>query len=86
MRVPEARALAIMRGAAERRVTLSDRQVTNAIRACRTDWHIPAEGEGAAGLAALLQEMGRMAGRKSSVVPRGGNIGLALVRRRMPGA
>ena len=80
VRVPDPAALAIIRRGAERIVTVSDAEVADAIRAYWTDTHNLAEGAGAAGLAALLQEKARMAGRKVGVVLCGGNIDLNLFR------
>lgn len=81
VRVPDPGALAIIRRGAERIVTVSDEEVAAAIRAFWTDTHNLAEGAGAAGLAALLQEKPAMAGRKVGVVLCGGNIDLDLFRR-----
>ena len=81
VRVPDAAALAIIRRGAERIVTVSDAEVADAIRAFWTDTHNLAEGAGAAGLAALLQERAAMSGRKVGIVLCGGNIDLALFRR-----
>jgi threonine dehydratase len=86
VRVPDPQALAIIRRGAERIVTVSDEEVADAIRAFWTDTHNLAEGAGAAGLAALLQEKARMAGRKVGLVLCGGNIDLALFRRWVLGA
>lgn len=86
VRVPDADALTIIRRGADRIVTVSDEEVADAIRAFWTDTHNLAEGAGAAGLAALLQEKAAMAGRKVGVVLCGGNIDLALFRRWVLGA
>jgi threonine dehydratase len=81
VRVPDPDALATILAGAERIVTVTDAEVGAAIRAFWTDTHNLAEGAGAAGLAALLQERERMAGRKVGVVLCGGNIDLDLFRR-----
>jgi threonine dehydratase len=81
VRVPDPDALATILKGAERIVTVTDTEVAAAIRAFWTDTHNLAEGAGAAGLAALLQEPARMAGRKVGVVLCGGNIDLDLFRR-----
>jgi threonine dehydratase len=86
VRVPDPEALAVILRGAERIVTVSDEEVADAIRAFWTDTHNLAEGAGAAGLAALLQEEARMAGRKVGVVLCGGNLDLALFRRWVLGA
>jgi threonine dehydratase len=79
-RVPDAAALAMIREGAARIVTVTDDAVAAAIRAYWQDTHNLAEGAGAAPLAALLQESGRMRGRRVAVILCGGNIDLALFR------
>lgn len=79
-RVPDAQALAIIRGGAARIVTLTDDEVAAAIRAFWQDTHNLAEGAGAAPLAALMQERDAMRGRRVGVVLCGGNIDLDLFR------
>ena len=73
-RVPVAEAVAIVNKGAERIVAVSDAEIMAAMRAYFADTHNVAEGAGAAALAALLQERGRMAGRKVGVVLSGGNV------------
>lgn len=80
VRVPDPAALAVIRRGAARIVTVTDAEVAAAIRAYWQDTHNLAEGAGAAPLAALLQERGRMAGRRVGLVLCGGNIDLALFR------
>jgi threonine dehydratase len=80
-RVPDPEALAIIRAGAERIVRVTDDEVAAALRAYWTDTHNLAEGAGAAGLAALLQERGRMQGRRVGLILTGGNIDLAVARR-----
>ncbi|MCB4824243.1 threonine dehydratase [Roseicella aerolata] len=80
VRIPDPAALAIIRRGAARVVTVTDAEVAAAIRAYWQDTHNLAEGAGAAPLAALLQERGRMAGRRVGLVLCGGNIDLALFR------
>jgi threonine dehydratase len=63
----------ICRGAA-RFVRVSEDEMAEAVRAYYDDTHQVAEGAGAAPLAALLQERGRMAGRNVGVILSGGNI------------
>jgi threonine dehydratase len=79
-RIPDPAALEIIRAGAERIVTVTDAEVAGAIRAYWQDTHNLAEGAGAAPLAALLQERGRMAGKRVGVILCGGNIDLALFR------
>ncbi len=79
-RVPDAGALAIIRGGASRIVTVGDDAIADAIRAYWQDTHNLAEGAGAAPLAALLQEREAMRGRRVGLVLSGGNIDLDLFR------
>lgn len=74
VRVPDPEALAIIRAGAARIVEVSDDEVAEAIRIYHTDTHNLAEGAGAAPLAALAQERGRLAGRTAAVILTGGNI------------
>ena len=73
-RTPVASALAVVRRGAERVVLVSDDEVKSAMRALFSDTHNTAEGGGAAALAALLQEKGKMRGRRVGVVLSGGNV------------
>ena len=79
-RIPDPAALAIIRRGAARIVTVTDAEVAAAIRAYWQDTHNLAEGAGAAPLAALLQERGRMRGKRLGTILCGGNIDLALFR------
>jgi threonine dehydratase len=63
----------ICRGAA-RIVEVSEDEIAEAMRIYYDDTHQVAEGAGAAPLAALLQERGRMSGKNVAVVLSGGNI------------
>jgi threonine dehydratase len=73
-REPNAEAVAnICRGAA-RMVQVSEDEIAEAMRIYYDDTHQVAEGAGAAPLAALLQERGRMSGKNVAVVFSGGNI------------
>ena len=63
----------IHRGAA-RFVKVSEDEMAEAMRVYYDDAHQVAEGAGAAPLAALLQERGRMAGKNVGVILSGGNI------------
>jgi threonine dehydratase len=74
VRVPVAEAFEIYAKGAERIVTVSDAEVAEAIRVYYTDTHNLAEGAGAAPLAALMQERGRMRGKAVGVILCGGNI------------
>lgn len=80
VRQPDAEPFAMIRAGASRIVTVTDDEIAAAIRAYWTDTHNLTEGAGAAPLAALLQERGRMAGKRVGVVISGGNIDLDLFR------
>ena len=64
----------------ERVVTVTEQEIRAAMRHLYTDTHNLAEGAGAATLAALLQERGRMAGKRVAIVLSGGNIDRELYR------
>jgi threonine dehydratase len=66
--------LQVLRRELERVVTVSDDKVEEAMRAIFTDTHNVAEGAGAAGLAALLQEKSKWTGKRVGVVISGGNV------------
>jgi threonine dehydratase len=73
-REPHPQALAIIRRGATRIIQVSEPEISAAIRAYYQDTHNLAEGAGAAGLAALMQEQGLMRGRRVGLVLSGGNI------------
>lgn len=77
-RTPVEAALTIALHGAERVVLVSDDEVESAMRALFADTHNTAEGGGAASLAALLQEKGKMRGRSVAVVLSGGNVDSSL--------
>ena len=79
-RMPDAKALEIIRRGADRIVTVTDDEVAAAIRAYWQDTHNLAEGAGAAPLAALMQERAAMRGQRVATILCGGNIDLALFR------
>ena len=73
-REPNAEAIdTICRGAA-RVVEVTEDEIAEAMRIYFDDTHQVAEGAGAASLAALLQERGRMAHKNVAVILTGGNI------------
>ena len=78
VRAPDERALATIRAAAARIVTVSEAEIRQAMRILFTDTHNVAEGAGAAALAAALQERGRLAGKRVAIVLSGGNIDRTL--------
>jgi threonine dehydratase len=80
-RVPDADAVAIIRGGASRIVQVTDAEIGAAIRAYWTDTHNLAEGAGAAPLAAALSERNRLAGKRVGLILTGGNIDFDLFQR-----
>jgi threonine dehydratase len=72
VRVPDERALELIRQGAARIVEVGEEEIAEAIRVLHEDTHNLAEGAGALPLAALGRE--RVAGRKVGVVLSGGNI------------
>ncbi len=73
-RAPSEQPVAIINKGAARVVRVSDDELATAMRAYYTDIHNVAEGAGAAGLAAAMQEKDRLAGRKVAVILSGGNV------------
>jgi threonine dehydratase len=80
VRQPDQGAFEIIQRGVSRIVTVTDAEVGTAIRAYWTDTHNLVEGAGAAPLAALLKERGRMVGKRVGLVVSGGNIDLDLFR------
>ncbi len=78
VRTPDPLALEIIQKGAERIVQISDHEIANAMRAYYTDTHNLAEGAGAAGLAALIQEKDINRGKRIGVILSGGNIDRSL--------
>ncbi|MGH8382186.1 threonine dehydratase [Pseudomonas sp.] len=73
-RMPVPEAFDIIHQHAARIVRVSDEEIAQAMRIFHEDTHNTAEGAGAAGLAALIQEHERQRGRKVAVVLSGANI------------
>lgn len=73
-RNPDPAAFEIIAKGAARIVTVSDDEIAHAIRIYYADTHNLAEGAGAAGLAALIQEREAMRGKKVGIILSGGNI------------
>jgi len=73
-REPVADVVATIRRGAARFVKVSEDEMAEAMRVYYDDTHQVAEGAGAAPLAALLQERGRMAHQNVGVILSGGNI------------
>jgi threonine dehydratase len=74
VRVPDERALAMIKAGAARILEVSEDEIAEAIRHFHEDTHNMAEGAGALGLAALAHERSRLPGRKVAVILSGGNI------------
>jgi len=74
VRTPDPLALDIICRGVSRIVTVSEAEMREAIRILFSDTHNIAEGAGAAGFAAALQERDRLAGKKVAVIQSGGNI------------
>jgi len=73
-RIPPQDALDIVRAGADRVVIVGEEEIAEAMRAYFADTHNMAEGAGAAGLAALMQERQRMRGKRVGLILSGGNI------------
>ncbi|MFQ6572618.1 threonine dehydratase [Pseudomonas sp. UM16] len=73
-RLPVPEAFEIIHQHAARIVRVSDAEIAQAMRIYHEDTHNTAEGAGAAGLAALVQERERQHGRKVAVILSGANI------------
>ena len=73
-REPNAEAVALICRGAARVVEVSEDEIAAAVRMYFDDAHQVAEGAGAAPLAALMQERGRLAGRRAGVILSGGNF------------
>ncbi len=73
-RTPEPEALEILWHGMERVVRVTDDEVEEAMRLMYSTTHNVAEGAGAAGLAAVTKERGRLAGRKAAVILCGANV------------
>jgi len=74
VRVPDAAAVEVIRRGAADVVTVTEAELRSAMRAMFTGTHNIAEGAGAAGLAAALQQRSRLAGKRVAVILSGGNI------------
>jgi threonine dehydratase len=80
VRVPDATALDIIRKGVERIVSVTDDEIADAIRSIYSATHNCAEGAGAAALAALAKERGRLQGRRAGIVLSGQNIDRAWMQ------
>lgn len=77
-RVPEQASLELILEHVHHVVRVTDAEVAAAMRAIYTDTHNVAEGAGAAGFAAILQERASLAGKCIATVVSGGNVDLRL--------
>lgn len=77
-RVPDPLAIDVISKGAARIVSVTEDEIAEAMRAYYEDTHNLAEGAGAAAFAALIQERGKMAGRRVGVVLSGGNVDRAV--------
>jgi len=73
-REPNSDAIEIICRGAARVLEVSEDEMAEAVRIYFDDTHQVVEGAGAAPLAALMQESGRMAGKKVALIMTGGNI------------
>ena len=80
-RTPEPTAFEILRRGVERIVEVTDDEIEAAMSAVFDDTHNVAEGAGAAGLAALLQDADRLRGRVVGWVLTGANVDAAVLAR-----
>jgi threonine dehydratase len=75
---PDRSALELIWAHVSRIVMVTDDEVAEAMRAIFDDTHNIAEGGGAAGFAAILQEKERLSGRRVATALTGGNVDRAL--------
>ena len=80
-KVPQEGAMEIIWKGCERIVRVSEQEIRDAIVALYQDTHNVAEGAGAASLAALMQERGKMTGKRAGIILSGGNIDLELFQK-----
>jgi threonine dehydratase len=86
VRVPDARALQIIREGAARIIEVSEDEIAEAIRVLHEDTHNLAEGAGASAIAALAKDKDRPSGAKLAVILTGCNIDRALAAKVLGGA
>ena len=75
---PDLAALELIWRHVSRIVMVTDDEVAGAMRAIYDDTHNVAEGAGAAGVAAILQEKGRLGRARAATVVSGGNVDRGL--------
>ena len=84
-RDPQIEPFEIIKSGAARIVRVTDDEIADAMRVLYTDTHNIAEGAGAAGLAALIKEKARQAGKRVGVIQCGGNIDMSVFRQVLSG-
>ena len=84
-RIADAEALAILADGLDHVVQVTDDEVAAAMRALYADTHNLAEGAGAAGFAAALQERDTLRGQVVGTVMSGGNVDAAVFARVLAG-
>jgi threonine dehydratase len=84
-RIADAEALEIVLREAEDIVAVTDAEVADAMRILFADTHNVAEGAGAAGLAAAIQQRGRSSGRPVGFALTGGNVDTDVFARVLAG-
>jgi threonine dehydratase len=85
-REPHPDAIAMVCQGASRMVQVEEEEIAEAMRIYFDDTHQIAEGAGAAPLAALLKERGRVADKRVAVILSGGNIERARFHQVLGGA
>lgn len=84
-RVPMPDAFSIISAGAARLVQVSDEEIAAAMRLYYGATHNVAEGAGAAGLAAILQERSQLKGARVATVLTGGNVDAPVFARVLAG-
>ena len=84
-RIADAEALEILLAQADDVVAVSDAEIAHAMRVLFRDTHNVAEGAGAAGLAAAIQQQQRWQGRSVAVALSGGNVDSEVFARVLAG-
>jgi threonine dehydratase len=80
-RIADEEALDVVLRNADDMVAVTDEEVAQAMRVLFADTHNVAEGAGAAGLAAAMQQQDRWRGRTVGVALTGGNVDTAVFAR-----
>lgn len=80
-RVPDSQALDIVLREADDVVAVTDEEIAEAMRVLFADTHNVAEGAGAAGLAAAMQQREHLQGRRVGFALTGGNVDTAMFAR-----